>query len=402
MFKRSIWLQLFILSCVSLGFASDMLRERYEFKSNDFQTYAQTVRENTEQMEREFKKNHIGLELIFSEGSFKQIESLTGHVFLRLIDEDNDDSNDTTISFNMVSVNKEKKYENAFKGAGNIPLVGILLEKIVQYMKYDSRPLVRHILPTTPERLEVIKGMLLDIAVANRVTKDYNFVRNNCMTAILRVLKHAGYPVISKTIADIPSTIGNILEINGMSYYPRLKKIVGAADVIEKLRSKHSPNFLEKTYNFAKESVSDFEAQDIHEMEEFKNSIIDLNQDEFNRLIYFWPYKWVSQINWAYSLIETKSGRLPGVETYLPLAKLDSSLYQVCELDDMSCVSDRSQAAIDYFGEKKLKSHLKKSASILKQEIRRSKGMINEGVRLTALRGDIPQDLSQFNNYLNN
>ncbi|GEM_PF-4108166 len=91
----------------------------------------------------------IGLELIIAEATDERVESKFGHALFRFVDNDSDPGNDITISF-VADVNgpKASNIGGVVGKYGVYPEVKSLRLFIKQYVKDQSRPLERHIIPS--------------------------------------------------------------------------------------------------------------------------------------------------------------------------------------------------------------------------------------------------------------
>lgn len=91
----------------------------------------------------------IGLELITASATNERVESKFGHSLFRFVDTDNDPGNDITISF-VADVNgpKASNISGIVGSYGVYPEVKSLRLFVNQYIKQESRPLERHLIPS--------------------------------------------------------------------------------------------------------------------------------------------------------------------------------------------------------------------------------------------------------------
>ncbi|CBW26412.1 putative exported protein [Halobacteriovorax marinus SJ] len=102
------------------------------------------------------KRNEIiGLELISAEASDERVESKFGHSLFRFVDNDNDPGNDITISFVAdVDGPKASNLAGVVGKYGVYPEVKSLRLFVKQYVKDQSRPLERYIIPASSEMID--------------------------------------------------------------------------------------------------------------------------------------------------------------------------------------------------------------------------------------------------------
>uniref|UniRef100_UPI00356619F4 lipoprotein N-acyltransferase Lnb domain-containing protein n=1 Tax=Halobacteriovorax sp. TaxID=2020862 RepID=UPI00356619F4 len=101
-------------------------------------------------LKRRLDNNQIlGLELIIADSTDERVESKFGHALFRFVDGDSDPGNDITISF-VADVNgpKASNISGVIGKYGVYPEVKSLRLFIKQYVKDQSRPLERHIIPS--------------------------------------------------------------------------------------------------------------------------------------------------------------------------------------------------------------------------------------------------------------
>lgn len=104
-------------------------------------------------LERKVSENQIqGIELIIAQGTDEQVQSKFGHALFRFVDNDDDPGNDITISF-VADVNgpKASNVSGVIGKYGVYPEVKSLRLFIKQYVKNQSRPLERFLIPSNKE-----------------------------------------------------------------------------------------------------------------------------------------------------------------------------------------------------------------------------------------------------------
>ncbi|WP_417335016.1 DUF4105 domain-containing protein [Halobacteriovorax marinus] len=113
-------------------------------------------------LKNKVKRNEIiGLELISAEASDERVESKFGHSLFRFVDNDNDPGNDITISF-VADVNgpKASNLAGVVGKYGVYPEVKSLRLFVKQYVKGQSRPLERYIIPADKEMINALISTL--------------------------------------------------------------------------------------------------------------------------------------------------------------------------------------------------------------------------------------------------
>ncbi|WP_290730377.1 DUF4105 domain-containing protein [Halobacteriovorax sp. JY17] len=105
----------------------------------------------------------IGLELIIASATDERVESKFGHSLFRFVDNDDDPGNDITISF-VADVNgpKASNIGGVIGKYGVYPEVKSLRLFVNQYVKEESRPLERHLIPSNSQMQQALMDALDD------------------------------------------------------------------------------------------------------------------------------------------------------------------------------------------------------------------------------------------------
>lgn len=388
----------FLISLV-LGFvastasAIEIVRDM-SLESPNPEAIYQASQANKKRMEYHFARNHVGIELMVAEGTWSQIESVSGHAFIRFIDEDQNPLNDTVITFNMVPLDSSKMYDKAFGGFPNVPLVQSFSESMISYMKQENRPIRRFILPATPQIITNLKTILRQVIEVPSLIKDYNFIQNNCLSGVLKVLKYVGYPIHEVGLIDIPAIAGNVLMMNAIAFYPTDDTFIirGGSDLIEKLNSKFGSNFIVR-------KIKGEEKNDMLKRDEFWAELRTWSSDDLERLMIYWPLDWISYLSQFQKIYDEKVTTKHALLDIVGIKNLSPYLYRLCNATDANCREPRKQAAIALFGEQLMRTHTAYAASARNREIKRSEQLGNVSVRdqkLKLLNNPIANELQLF------
>lgn len=321
------------------------------------------LQSNSRTIKEKFKKKHIGLELVLANASILNAESIFGHIMLRFIDEDTDPLNDTIINFYQSSNDDQKKLQQALRGASNLPHVGTFADNLIVYMKSDSRIFRRFIIPIDNLKMLKLKKIIYEISVDPKIIGDYSLLKNNCYTAVLKLLKAIGFPVISRGgIVDLPTNVERDLMLHGVLLHPELRNIRGAVDIIkdlERLPSKeeHSP-------------------KDIFENRIVRKKLNKMTHFNLHRLMYFFPFKWFQYEDLIHEKIQS-SRVYVSLDTLLKneLPVVAKELYTLCDVSDEVCFKQKFQASKNLWNSERISKHAKKVFVALEVELNRYKEM---------------------------
>ena len=379
----------------SSAWAIEWLRDG-KLASPNPEAIVRALQDNKKKADYHFARKHIGLELLVAEGTFAQPESISGHSFLRFIDEDENPLNDTIVSFNMLPLDPSKMYEKSFGGFPNVPMIGSFAETMISYMRSENRPIRRYIIPTTPQFIANLKTIIRQVIEAPSLMNDYHFTQNNCLTGIIKIFKYVGYPIHELGLVDIPSTAGNSLMINSMAFYPESPTMLvrGGSDLITRINDEFEKGFIARKWN--SEEKGTFLNQ-----EPFWNSLENWSEQDLERLLTFWPFDWNSQYPRMQKIADAHIQNHHPLLQIIGIKQLPDAIYQLCNIDDVNCREARKQAAIENYGEQAMRDHLKYATGIRNYEISRTKQLANDFVmneKLQLLNNPVALELVNFAN----
>lgn len=232
--KFSKLFQIFIFVATPLISTKGFSQNRLSVNSQQQGSLAQKVIRNRAKADFHFQRNHWGIELIIAEGLRSTPESLFGHSVIRLLDDDENPWNDTVISFEMLIVDSEQTYSKAFSGGyETMPFISDLATRLVEYSSLQARGLRRVIIPSNSEKIAKLKRTVRSIIDVPDIIGDYNFMSNNCVTAILKLLNEIGYQS-GQARVDFPDLLPTRIRQQLMTWSPNIS-IPAVTEVMEVL-----------------------------------------------------------------------------------------------------------------------------------------------------------------------
>jgi len=188
---------------------------------------------------------HLGVELLIAGPLDSRIESTFGHAALRFVNLNSEDRlSDVVISIwaDVPPDDSPQFFEQMRNGATGayklIPQLMTMGELISTYQRYENRPLLRYIVPTTLEQRSAVLNQLIKINHSPDKLGRYVFQKRNCLTVALEILNNAGL----KQFRDspiIPVQGGAFLQRNLISPFPALK--IDSLDQVVKEIKQHHP-----------------------------------------------------------------------------------------------------------------------------------------------------------------
>lgn len=336
--------------------------------------YNRIRRENVEQKLNE--KEHIGLEILLANPALTQPSSLFGHIFFRFLDKDNNSLNDLTVGFNFIPLTSGQM--KVFNEWAMYPFAESLFENIHRYQKTESRKIHRWIIPSDSAKLGKIKELLLQINEVPSIIGDYHLFSNNCVTAILKILGSAGYPLPmwnDLVRVDLPSFMGSYLNSNFINPYPPHEDldIKGASLIFEDLSREFQNNFLMRV--ITGESDGDFLNQ-----EKVWQRIEELSNTEIEKLLLFWPTKLRKYESRIRQIYRSKNIDVSSLHQLVDVTDFPIELYQLCGETDRGCLDLKSQVTKEVWPHETLKEHGSYQFAFLRNERQRSKNLATDRV----------------------
>jgi len=268
-----------------------------------------------------------------------------------------------------------------------------LVDVLINYMKNDVRPIERMIIPANQRHIHNLKITLLMIAEAPSLIGEYHLFKNNCLTALFKVLKHSGYPFFTGAAIYLPVNMRRQMYTNLLDVYPQHAglKILGATDIIDLLRER---------YQTLSQRNAESDEKMMLESADFWQLVGSLDRISLDRLELFWPFKWQSKIENLRILLRKAGPRTAPMSELLRIKSFPRSLYQLCDPGAQNCHEARAQDAVTIWSLSELKNHLVPISGIRRREMVRNRELLQTQTRRTEVERQLSSpfvlDLLQF------
>lgn len=329
-------------------------------------------------------RNFVGVEVLSSHAPSSPMRSSFSHMAILLIDERSDPMDNIVISFEMEILDESRAFQASIEQSyAFIPKVYQLREYFNDYLVDRDNLLRRHILYSTPEmreRLVELISLVMDVPV---LIGNYNFVSNNCMSAVMKVLNGSGFNLIGGVI-DIPLLFTNLLRTNLQLHLPP-QDIVGRSDlteVTERLSERYQ-FMLNKPELRADgwEGIDEEHIESINsKVEGLRDLIQDLSDEELNKLDILWSSRLGPRPAYFVELIdELDFPHLPFADI-VGFESFPNKIYDLCD-DDEACLLEKKMALVDSFGLDSLYIHFNQMSGIRRSEMQRDLHLARRGQR---------------------
>lgn len=385
------------------------------------QELQQIVENNRRSTQRHFSRHHWGIEIITAGGTWAQVESIFGHSLIRLLDDDDDPSNDTVIGFEMLPIDSARVTRRGLLGGYAIlPVVRDFSTYLVEYSLLQSRSTVRVILPSTEEIVQRLKSVVQRTLDVPLLVGDYRFFGNNCATALLKLLGAVGYPT-PWTVLDIPAQLPSRFQSALMTYAPSIELPVMTQKIWDfvclYLQTEKGVGYC--SLHWWKEKAAEWKApfKDVVKpvlAQEGFWQFLSRTASGFDKsvLAQLWPLEWQSsdtpgrQDGDLYlRVLQFRMAETAALEEW-PLQRLIASypreLYRICALSDRECRDARLRTALRIWPKSDLVTASENFAAYRTQELKRAKQLVPRG-RLPIerwLNSDIVQDMAAWSEEL--
>lgn len=219
-------------------------------KDMDYKSYYNHMREHSKKLLDYLSKNrdqYIGIEYISAAGTSESLMSRFGHSMLRFVDRDMNYGNDIVLSFEADIPEQDEvvaKYKKGLKGEyGVLPRLDLLQNFWEGYVRYESRPLERFIIPTTKEMREKIIDELVRINNDLSTLDNYTFLNRNCAGLLAQLFLDTGISTKSQSLqgrvpilfdgwlrGSLLAPYKSIRSLSPFIVYKKAKDILGLAD----------------------------------------------------------------------------------------------------------------------------------------------------------------------------
>lgn len=292
-------------------------------------------------------RNFTGLEVVVAD-KMNRLESIAGHAFLRVTDDDGDAMNDLTIGFEMLVIQPGMELEKAFTGGWeNSVAVYTFAEAISRYGRLEGRLLSRYIVPSSLETRKKLIEIIKSVIWVPDLVGDYNFFFNNCLKALFKVLSASGL-IVEKATLSVPLLSQAILRHNFLIQYPPLQ-IETAQDLVDKILKEYAAVYnRESGCRFNLAAICGYE-KDKHPYlkdSRFWRLIEQMSDIELQKLYFFWPSQWKTELMTMTLLVRRRIANPLKIEQLLKIQEVPARAYQFCPLEDSKCRSQRWEAAL--------------------------------------------------------
>lgn len=357
---------IFILSVGLVGFSYEKSTYRMEYgESTERDQLAALYSLNRQKMADVLSQKHIGLELLVADSYGEKAESRFGHALIRFIDEDQDPFNDLVVGFEMQALREEDKYTKGFSGgAETVPMVYSLVDIIRKYVIHEKRPLTRIILPSSTEQIQRLKNNFNQFLILPRIVGDYNFIRNNCATALLKVLFDSGY-YIDHAWADVPTLFSKRFRFNLMTPYPAII-IPSAGTLVESLSRISADHCAIRTKSL----------DVLLKTNCFWSEIEALPFEQLELLFFTWPAELMKTKGRLAEVYLSKVKSKIGLSHVLNLKPISPLLYKICVTGQADCRRDRLAEVLKLWTADQMRSATQDFILTYKNELQRGAQLI--------------------------
>lgn len=390
-FSKSLCLIVFCLSAFS---ARANLSYSSETSDKTQDGIVSWVEKNQTRLKEHLARHHVGIELITAGGTWNSPISLFGHTMLRFIDTDDDPLNDTLIGFEMLVADPNKIVEKGLKGGyENFLTVREFNAYLITYALKEARSTIRTILPSSPKQISDLKKAIERVSKVPDFVGDYDFLKNNCASAMLRLLSMAGYPMF-RTVVDIPGQLNQRLRNAVLTYAPDITLESFDDFFHEKVcdfLKKQNVSFCTLTWIKSKVNSWDDLWRDTYEdylLDPNFWSYLDANLTPLEKsyVTNLFPHKYTplksesdksKAVFLLFAQFQIKNQNL--LRNYPPSKLIPSiplAAYRSCEPNDLSCRKERVSAIAQIWDLNEIKQITKNFARIQKYELRRAKQLI--------------------------
>jgi hypothetical protein len=375
---------------------------------------------NRRQMEIQFQKNHVGLEILTAGSSTRSLVSAFGHSTIRLLDDDDNPMNDTVISFEMAGLGRSDDVSSGLMGEHKATaFVTDVNGFLLRYVLNEGRSFQRLILPSKPENIQALKDTIRRMMEFPNLVENYKFLTNNCLTILKNLLAEAGYPTM-KIPLDVPTAFPGILRASLLTFAEPFD-VASSEELIEKSLC----SYLQKRKNV---SICAYHQQFwvLKNLKAFTGTTATLNylrahlQDEgfwsflatgspelISLLVNFWPYSLDQSGESAETISIANQTRLLQLKTglgskFIPLRRYftayPQALYRICEAKDQACKTERYQLARTFWPQVNWEKRAEKMRGHYLNERLRARSLISSGEAsvLAWLNSEAVKDLSAF------
>lgn len=197
-----------------------------EVEQSEISSISRFYQENLLRLQEIKSTPYYGIEVLIADENNSQIASQFGHAAIRFVGSGGSDLSDYVISLEMFVTNPDKLYRNAILGGYEVfPRVYTLLEYINNYQVKEARGLNRIVVPSKKESIELLLDLIEKMITVPDLLGDYNFLTNNCMTALLKLLNASN--IIStayfQKLIDSPSRAEALFRKELLSPYPSFR-----------------------------------------------------------------------------------------------------------------------------------------------------------------------------------
>lgn len=296
------------------------------------QTLRARLGNSARKVEDNIANNFVGLELITAGPYSGTFESRFGHTLLRFIDRDQDPFNDLVVAFEMVAIDGSRILQDGFNGQSAVaPTAMSMVEVMTNYFLDQQRKITRTILPTNKAQLKVVAEEILTLSQIPSALGNYSFIKNNCDTAMFKLLAEAGFSVPQAAI-DIPTFAPERYSRAGYAPFPALT-----------LEENRHVVAIEKSTRFGR--AAQRQDRPLIELEVVWDAIGALPLEQIEPLYHQWPAKWASHKFRVAMLLKDKLQTPRPLVQIFQLEALPEALYNSCEEDRARCLQNRLAAA---------------------------------------------------------
>jgi hypothetical protein len=356
-----IFVILFSLTMMNSSFSEDQnINSASEVYLKTLESSAQLLKQLDQNRDR-----YVGIEYISAAGTSEAMMSRFGHSLLRFVDNDNDYTNDVVLSFEANTPSSQIDYQKGIMGGYEVlPRFDLLQNFWVRYVRHQSRPLHRLVIPSNKEMRNKLIDELVRMQQDPSVLGDYTFLNRNCAGVLAQLFINTELSFKSKSISGrVPVLFQNWLNSSLLVPYAPIISL-SPYNVFKKVKTSLS---LEDEIK-----INDYEKWPDDSTSKLRNS---LNQKELLFL-----YNELSDLPFEIGRGLLKGNRYSEELTFnktIGMTSIPHSLYQLCETE--SCARHNL----------KIESKIWGRSNSLKQLNKRTRKFIRTTYKKRKVRGSV-------------